>query len=82
MLPKNNKHAPTKGQERPLPAACIGKIPIAIPIAPNGFLGTWENHNALHAVKSNTGRSAVQDADSKPDEMISTDRTPQDDATR
>jgi hypothetical protein len=43
MMPKNTKHALMKGQERPLPVTVIDEIPIAIAIAPNGFLGTREN---------------------------------------
>jgi hypothetical protein len=88
MTPKSTKHAPTKGEERPLPVTSIGKIPstIVIPIAPrNGFLGNREHPNGLHVAKSNAGRSAVSihdDEDSKPDPVISTDLTLQDDATR
>jgi hypothetical protein len=47
MMPKNTKHALTKGQERPLPMTAIDEIPIAIAIAPNGFLGTRENPNGV-----------------------------------
>jgi hypothetical protein len=84
MTPKSTKHAPTKGEERPLPVTSmrIGKIPstIVIPIAPrNGFLGNREHPNGLNVAKS----SAVQhDEDSKPDPVISTNLTFQDDATR
>jgi hypothetical protein len=78
MMPKNNKHAPTKGQERPLQVTSIGKqIPsiARIPMAPShGFLGTLENPNGLHAAKVNAGRIAVHDEDSKPDPVISTSK--------
>jgi hypothetical protein len=54
------KHAPTKGEERLLPSVtAVGKSPIAIPIAPNGFLGTRESPNGLHVAKSNAGHCNV-----------------------
>jgi hypothetical protein len=66
MVPKNAKHPPV---------SAIVTIPVAIPIAPNP--------NGLHVATSNAGRSAVHyDEDSKPDPIISTDLTLQDDPTR
>jgi hypothetical protein len=83
-MPKNTKHVPTKGQERPPPVSAIDKIPVAIPIVSNGLLGYRMDRNpyGLHVAKSNAGRSAVHDEEIKPDPMISTDLTLQDDATR
>jgi hypothetical protein len=73
MTPKNAKHAPTKGEERLLPLTAFG----------NGFSGIREeSKNGLHVVKSDASRSTVQDEDSKPDPIISTDLTLQDDPTR
>jgi hypothetical protein len=73
MTPKNAKHAPTKGEERLLPVTAFG----------NGFSGIREeSKNGLHVVKSDASRSTVQDEDSKPDPIISTDLTLQDDPTR
>ena len=69
MIPKNAKHPPV---------SAIDTIPVAISMAPNR-----EHPNGLHVAKSNAGRSAVQhDEDSKPDPVISTNLTFQDDATR
>jgi hypothetical protein len=83
-MPKNAKHVPTKGQEILPPVSAIDKIPVAIPIASNGFLGYRMDRNpyGLHVAKSNAGRSALHDEEIKPDPMITTDLTLQDDATR
>jgi hypothetical protein len=75
VTPKSTKHAPTKGEERLLPVNAVG----------NGFSGRnrEESKNGLHVAKSNAGRSAVlHDEESKPDPVIRTDPTLQDNATR
>jgi hypothetical protein len=72
MTPKSTKHAPTKGEERLLPVTATS----------NGFSGTREEADGLNVAKSNASRSTVQDEDSKPDPIISTDLTLQDDPTR
>jgi hypothetical protein len=81
-MPKNSKHVPTKGRERLPPVSAIDKIPVAVPIASNGFFGYRGNPHGLHVAKSNAGRSAVHDREIKPGPIISTDLTLQDDATR
>jgi hypothetical protein len=79
MMPKNTKHAPTKGNVRPLPVLSVYDIVVVIPI---GSLGnSEETKNGLHVARSNTGQSAATDA-RKPAPMISTAHARQDGATR
>jgi malate/lactate dehydrogenase len=81
MMPnKNTKYAaPTKeGQERPLPVTstrtATEEIPVAIvSMAPNGFVGTIENPNAMrvHVLAKST---AHDDKNSKSLFKVSMDR--------
>jgi hypothetical protein len=65
MMPNNTKHAPTKGNERPLPVIAIDNIVVANPIPPTGLLGnSEETKNGLHVARSNA-RSINDGDDSK-----------------
>jgi hypothetical protein len=69
MMPnKNTKYAAStkEGQERPLPvtSTAIEEIPVAIvSMAPNGFVGTIENPNAMRV---HVAKSTAHHEDSKP----------------